>query len=149
MASRHHISPAITVQVRPARWLLGAASAVWLLGVLAWVYGLLQGLGQTWGYLALVGVYVLGLLGLYRWWGQQTTGQLQWQHGQWSWQAAGQAALPLQGAAVVVLDMQSTMLLLFPRQSPRLWLSVGQAHQPANWGDVRRAVYSQVFVAQP
>ena len=73
-------------------------------------------------------------------------GHLRWDGQRWLWQH-GDGEIVMQGAPVVVLDLQSLLVMALCMQRGRRQMVVLQRHwAPAAWGDLRRAVYS---VAHP
>lgn len=78
----------------------------------------------------------------------QPQGDLHWSGLGWVWESDGQS-LPLLGAPVVVLDLQSLLVLRWPGvERHRLCCVLQRDWSPHAWGDVRRAVYSSVHPPQ-
>lgn len=132
---------------RPLRlgWAIAALSGLGLACTLAWI---LQGLGNSgaglWKGLAAVTLW-LGVSAL-AWRGWQTLGRgvLQWDGAQWVLEPARAAALALQDAPRVALDLHNAMLLrVQPAHGQPLWLWLEASQAPMQWLGMRRALYAR------
>ena len=156
MSARYH-APAIAYYSSRPRWVAAAMLLVWLCLLFALLGWYLQGQHRALD-AGLVGAVLLtaGAL-LYRQWQQWPAGRLLWNGEYWQLEELNLSIFPEQTQQALALkvgldggnwlwlqifEVNPPNSMLFSRKL--LWISIAQQHSPAQWGDLRRAVYSSV-----
>lgn len=156
MSARYH-APAIAYPFSRPRWVAVALLLAWLCLLFTLLGWYLQGQHSALDS-GLIGAALLiaGAL-LYRQWQQWPTGRLLWNGEYWQLEALNLPIFPEQTQQAlrlkVGLDGGNWLWLQIFEVNPAkpmlhsrklLWIFVVQQHGPAQWGDLRRAVYSSV-----
>ena len=151
MSVRYH-APAVAYGFERPRWVVAVLLLVWL-ALLVVLQGWCQ--AAQWSQKAMAiasAALLLAVWLLYRQWRDWPQGRLLWNGEHWLLELTsrpGQAAGPVQ--LKVGLDGGSWLWLSIsglcaarPRSIQRklLWILIIRSHSPAQWGDLRRAVYS-------
>ena len=148
MSTRYH-APAVAYGFERPRWAAAVLLMVWLAllaALLGWWFA------AQWSVQVLVVALVAVLLAaglLYRQWRDWPQGRLLWNGEHWLLEsesqpgAAVQLKVGLDGGSWLWLGI-SGLLMPQSRYIKRrlLWIWISQSHSPAQWGDLRRAVYS-------
>ena len=151
MSARYH-APAVAYGFERPRWAASTLLLAWLVllaALLSWCHAAQwQGRGLFMAPLALC----LAAWLLYRQWADWPQGCLQWNGEHWLLVLASEPRLSTQPMRLKIgLDGGNWLWLgvssLFaPESRPvkryLLWIWIAQSHSPAQWGDMRRAVYS-------
>ena len=151
MSARYH-APAVAYGFERPRWAAAVLLLVWL-ALLVALLGWCQ--AAQWSQKTLVIASAALLLAawlLYRQWRDWLRGRLLWNGEHWLLELTsrtGQEAGPMQlkvgldGGSWLWLGI-SGLLMPQSRYIKRrlLWIWISQSHSPAQWGDLRRAVYS-------
>lgn len=143
-------APVVTYPIRPSRYLLAGLlglAAAGLFVLLAWGQ-----FGTRPGSLALASSLALwgGCAGLALWfWWQSPHGSLTWNGYDWCWTPdAGHSTV---GSVHVHLDWQYSLWVRWQAtdRSQAAWLWLEQRQNPAQWLDVRRALYAPSVSSPP
>ena len=159
MSARYH-APAVAYPFSRPRWAAGALLLVWLCLLASLLTWCLHGEPSVRN-IALAGGSLLAAALLLRWqWHQWPRGRLLWNGEYWQVEDLSPSTLHQQGqqaqqtqALHVGLDGgQWLWLQIYAVNRPKsmlqrrgvLWIFITQHDSPAQWGDLRRAVYSSV-----
>ena len=156
MSARYY-APAIAYPFSRPRWVAVALLLAWLCLLFTLLGWYLQGQHSALDS-GLIGAALLiaGAL-LYRQWQQWPTGRLLWNGEYWQLEALNLPIFPEQTQQALTLKVgldggNWLWLQIFEVNPARsmlhrrklLWIFIAQQHSPAQWGDLRRAVYSSV-----
>ncbi len=139
-----HRPPAVSWDVRPARWQRRLTTALALCAALAWAgFSVRQGWGAASPVLLLV--LVVSVLLSIRAGRNAPVGQLRWDGEQWHWSGADDGAVR---SITCVWDLQVLLLLKIhfePGAQQWLWLEAGA--EPARWRAMRRALVAATSIS--
>jgi hypothetical protein len=141
-----HRPPAVSWDVRSARWHAGALVFLLLVATLLLIgFVTTQGWGAFTTALLLV-LVASALLALKGWYGTPV-GQLNWDGEQWHWSGPDTHAL---NAVACVLDLQIRMLVrITGEQGTHHWLWLERRSPGASWVALRRALVASQRVSAP
>jgi hypothetical protein len=139
--------PAVTWQVKPARWHATALMALFMCAVLLFIgFCVLQGWGAS--SLALLLALLGGMLMAARGLKSTSAGHLNWDGTQWQWHWLEQDEQAVY-AVSCVLDLQTRMLVFIHRNADKgFWVWLESDGRSGRWQALRRAmVASKRFAA--
>ena len=143
-----HHAPAVSFPLARSRFLAGLLSCIALAGIGAIGLWSEQQPHLGWRHaLGLLAAFIGPALAM-RWWAAHPKGLLLWEAGQWHARIDG---VDCPGALSTHLDLQQHLLLKLRCAAPRgaIWLWLDAECDPANWRELRRAVYSAAHGASP
>lgn len=138
-----HSAPSVSYPVGRCRFAAGLAGAVWLLGcgtTLVWAL-LVQ--APSWRQAAAALLVLEGGLVALIGWLRAPAGHLIWQ-GSWTWRAHEREMV---GRVRIIMDLQRYVLVRWNSETgDGLWFWLDRGLDPAQWGALRRALYSRAKI---
>lgn len=146
-------APAVTFRVFRSRsfaWALSALHCTTLINLLAWIFWAATPAVTVLAFALLI--WVLSVLLSVRAFHRFLVGELVWDAQCWGFKcvdrSSGRDTDTLGTAVEVAFDVQSCMLLHFPKAQCFQWVLVHRRDAPSQWLELRRAVYSPPMAVQ-